>query len=79
VAKPPTETVDESQPEADGEQTYPSAVCSVMAFVSTKASVVAANRDERLDRRARPMTVLRHAHPRILGRARREAGGTWLA
>jgi uncharacterized protein with NRDE domain len=41
--------------------------------------VVAANRDERLDRRATAMTVLRRAEPRILGGRDEEAGGTWLA
>jgi uncharacterized protein with NRDE domain len=41
--------------------------------------VVAANRDERLDRRATAMTVLRPSAPRILGGRDEEAGGTWLA
>ena len=41
--------------------------------------VVAANRDERLDRPAVPATVLRHAGPRIVGGRDAEAGGTWLA
>jgi uncharacterized protein with NRDE domain len=41
--------------------------------------VVGANRDERLDRPARAMTVLRPAGPRILGGRDEEAGGTWLA
>jgi uncharacterized protein with NRDE domain len=41
--------------------------------------VVAANRDEHLDRRAVAMTVLRRSAPRILGGRDEEAGGTWLA
>jgi uncharacterized protein with NRDE domain len=41
--------------------------------------VVAANRDERLDRSSTPMTVLSPDHPRILGGRDNEAGGTWLA
>jgi uncharacterized protein with NRDE domain len=41
--------------------------------------VVAANRDERLDRPATAMTVLRPSHPRILGGRDERAGGTWLA
>jgi len=43
------------------------------------ALVVAANRDEFLDRPAVPMTVLREAEPRILGGRDELAGGTWLA
>jgi uncharacterized protein with NRDE domain len=41
--------------------------------------VVAANRDERLDRSALPATVLRERDPRILGGRDLLAGGTWLA
>lgn len=41
--------------------------------------VVGANRDERLDRPATPMTVLGDADPRILGGRDEERGGTWLA
>jgi uncharacterized protein with NRDE domain len=41
--------------------------------------IVAANRDERLDRPAVPMTVLREGAPRILGGRDELAGGTWLA
>jgi uncharacterized protein with NRDE domain len=41
--------------------------------------VVAANRDERLDRPALPMTVLRESNPRVLGGLDEVAGGTWLA
>ncbi len=41
--------------------------------------VIAANRDERLERPAEPMQVLRPAGPRILGGRDALAGGTWLA
>jgi uncharacterized protein with NRDE domain len=41
--------------------------------------VVAANRDERLDRPALSMTVLSESGPRILGGRDEVAGGTWLA
>ena len=41
--------------------------------------MVAANRDERLDRAAVAMTVLREGGPRILGGRDELAGGTWLA
>jgi uncharacterized protein with NRDE domain len=41
--------------------------------------VVAANRDERLERPARAMTVLSEGPPRILGGHDALAGGTWLA
>ena len=41
--------------------------------------IVAANRDERYDRPAVPMTVLRDGAPRILGGRDELAGGTWLA
>ncbi len=41
--------------------------------------MIGANRDERLDRPAQAMTVLRGADPRILGGRDEEAGGTWLA
>ena len=41
--------------------------------------IVAANRDERLDRPAVPITVLRDRAPRILGGRDELAGGTWLA
>ncbi|HKD89611.1 MAG TPA: NRDE family protein [Streptosporangiaceae bacterium] len=40
---------------------------------------VAANRDERFDRPAVPITVLRERQPRILGGRDELAGGTWLA
>jgi uncharacterized protein with NRDE domain len=41
--------------------------------------MVAANRDERLDRPAVAATVLRDTEPRILGGRDQLAGGTWLA
>ena len=41
--------------------------------------VVAANRDERLERPAESLCVLREDHPRILGGRDDLAGGTWLA
>ncbi len=41
--------------------------------------MIAANRDERLDRAAVAMTVLRDGVPRILGGRDELAGGTWLA
>jgi uncharacterized protein with NRDE domain len=41
--------------------------------------VVAANRDERLDRAAEPMAVIREGAPRVLGGRDLVAGGTWLA
>jgi uncharacterized protein with NRDE domain len=41
--------------------------------------VVAANRDERLDRPAVAMSVLREERPRMLGGRDLLAGGTWLA
>jgi len=41
--------------------------------------IVAANRDERLDRPARSLCVLRDREPRVLGGRDDLAGGTWLA
>jgi uncharacterized protein with NRDE domain len=41
--------------------------------------IVAANRDERYERSAVAMTVLRQRDPRILGGRDLQAGGTWLA
>lgn len=41
--------------------------------------VVAANRDELLDRPAQAMTVLHPAGPRVLGGRDEQGGGTWLA
>jgi uncharacterized protein with NRDE domain len=52
-----------------------------MAFApdTDTSLVVAANRDERLDRPALSMTVLAQSGPRILGGRDEAAGGTWLA
>ncbi|HEV8064732.1 MAG TPA: NRDE family protein [Acidimicrobiales bacterium] len=47
--------------------------------VPTLPLVVAANRDERVDRPATAMTVLGAGGPRILGGRDELAGGTWLA
>lgn len=52
-------------------------VCSRM--VPGFPLVVGANRDERLDRPATPITVLRERYPRIIGGRDELAGGTWLA
>ena len=41
--------------------------------------IVAANRDERFDRRAESISVLRECNPRVLGGRDQVAGGTWLA
>ncbi len=41
--------------------------------------VVAANRDERLDRPAEPFGILREGEPKVLGGRDVMAGGTWLA
>lgn len=41
--------------------------------------VAAANRDERLDRPAKPMALLRRDPPAVLGGRDELAGGTWLA
>ena len=41
--------------------------------------LVAANRDEQLDRPTLPVTVLRQREPRVLGGLDLRAGGTWLA
>ena len=57
-------------------------VCLLIAMfqvVPGAPLIVAANRDERLDRPAVPMTVLRERDPRILGGRDELAGGTWLA
>jgi uncharacterized protein with NRDE domain len=57
-------------------------VCLLIALwqvVEGAPLIVAANRDERYDRPATPMTVLREAGPRILGGQDLAAGGTWLA
>ena len=57
-------------------------MCLLIAMSGVVADaplIVAANRDERLDRPAVPMTVLRDRGPRILGGRDELAGGTWLA
>jgi uncharacterized protein with NRDE domain len=57
-------------------------VCLLIALFQVADNVpliMAANRDERLDRPAVPMTVLRDREPRILGGRDLLAGGTWLA
>jgi uncharacterized protein with NRDE domain len=57
-------------------------VCLLIALfqmIPEAPLMVAANRDERLDRPAVAMTVLREAGPRILGGRDELAGGTWLA
>jgi len=57
-------------------------MCLLIAMSGVVAEaplIVAANRDERLDRPAIPMTVLRDHGPRILGGRDELAGGTWLA
>jgi len=51
----------------------------MFGMVADAPLIVAANRDERLDRPAVPMTVLRERGPRILGGRDELAGGTWLA
>jgi len=57
-------------------------VCLLIALFQQIADaplIIAANRDERLDRPAVAMTVLRPSGPRILGGRDELAGGTWLA
>jgi uncharacterized protein with NRDE domain len=57
-------------------------VCLLIAFsrvVPGWPLIVAANRDERLDRPAEPLTVLRANGPRTAGGRDLMAGGTWLA
>jgi uncharacterized protein with NRDE domain len=57
-------------------------VCLLIALfqeVPDAPLIVAANRDERYDRPAVAMTVLRDTAPRILGGRDELAGGTWLA
>jgi uncharacterized protein with NRDE domain len=57
-------------------------VCLLIAAFGTEPEaplIIAANRDERLDRPAVAMTVLRERGPRILGGRGLLAGGTWLA
>jgi uncharacterized protein with NRDE domain len=57
-------------------------VCLLIALSGVLADVpllIAANRDERFDRPAETITVLRDRGPRILGGRDAVAGGTWLA
>jgi uncharacterized protein with NRDE domain len=57
-------------------------VCLLIAVFQDEPDaplIIAANRDERYDRPAVPMTVLRERGPRILGGRDELAGGTWLA
>lgn len=59
-----------------------SGVCLLVVLSRTHPDfplVVAANRDELLDRPAVPMAVLRDRDPRTLGGRDELAGGTWLA
>jgi uncharacterized protein with NRDE domain len=51
----------------------------VFQVVPDAPLIVAANRDERYDREATPLTALSSGHPRILGGRDKLAGGTWLA
>ncbi|HEX4217103.1 MAG TPA: NRDE family protein [Acidimicrobiales bacterium] len=51
----------------------------VFQVVEGAPLIVAANRDERYDREAIPMTTLSSGNPRILGGRDELAGGTWLA
>ncbi len=48
-------------------------------FVPGEPLIVGANRDEVLDRPARPITVLDVGPPRVLGGRDELSGGTWLA
>lgn len=57
-------------------------VCLLVVLFRTRADlplVVAANRDERLDRPATAMAVLRGRDPRVLGGRDEQAKGTWFA
>jgi uncharacterized protein with NRDE domain len=57
-------------------------VCLLIALfqvVPDAPLIIAANRDERYERPAVAMTVLRRRRPRILGGRDEQAGGTWLA
>jgi uncharacterized protein with NRDE domain len=49
---------------------------AMFGMVPDAPLIVAANRDERLDRPAVPITVLRERRPRILGGRDELAGGT---
>src|SRR5665213_123466 len=52
---------------------------AVFQVVEDAPLIIAANRDERYDRPATPLTALSPARPRILGGRDELAGGTWLA
>jgi uncharacterized protein with NRDE domain len=52
---------------------------AVFHVVEDAPLIIAANRDERYERPATPLTVLSAARPRILGGRDELAGGTWLA
>jgi uncharacterized protein with NRDE domain len=57
-------------------------MCLLIVMSRTRADyplIFGANRDERLDRAAIPMTVLRERDPMIVGGRDELAGGTWLA
>ncbi len=57
-------------------------MCLLIALFQVVPSaplIVAANRDERYDRSAVPITTLREAQPQVLGGRDEVAGGTWLA
>jgi uncharacterized protein with NRDE domain len=57
-------------------------MCLLVMLTGTHPDVpllIAANRDELLERPAIPMAVLRETSPRILGGRDELAGGTWLA
>ena len=57
-------------------------MCLLIVLAQTQPGlplVVAANRDERFDRPAVALSVLREAGPRTLGGQDLVAGGTWLA
>lgn len=60
---------------------WPSVCLLVMASRVDRGAplVVGANRDERLERLAKPIAILQGEGPRILGGRDEEAGGTWLA
>src|SRR5262249_6712521 len=60
---------------------YDGRVCTLAAFVRVFPAyplVVAANRDEYLERPATPPTLLRDAAPRAMGGRDLRANGTWL-
>ena len=65
-----------------GRAGYAAPVCLLLFSWQVERSfplLVAANRDERLERPARAFSVLRDHHPRVLGGHDDLAGGTWLA